>query len=317
MRVVDEEPQETIHLYVVNEDALPRKPDYPSIVMATLAFLCLLAICGISVFSEASAVEAVSFTISVRGFHLTPVSKTVQTTVLATGKGHTPATSASGIITFYNGLPYTQIVPINTRLTGADGVSVLTDAQAVIPPAAQTSPPTYGQTNVTAHAMMPGIAGNMQAGAINTPCCASAIIAQNPYAFTGGRNARDYTYLTRNDVTMATTPLLPMLQSQTLSILPSPQLNPHCSTVTHSSPGVGKETKSGQLTIVETCSADSYSETVAAQAITTESRKYGKGILTHVHYVVVGISEKRGVAVSLYVEGLWQPFMMRRNWTGK
>src|SRR5258706_1767736 len=123
MRVLDEEPKETIHLYVVPEDQLRKKPDYPSIFIALLGLICILAIVGISVFSAAPDHE-VSFIVTIQGFHLAPVSKTLKTTVIATGKGHTQTTYATGIITFYNGLPYTQIIPVGTKLTGEDGVSV-------------------------------------------------------------------------------------------------------------------------------------------------------------------------------------------------
>src|SRR5258708_1808186 len=205
MNVVDEQPMETLHLYVIPEDEFPRKPDYPSIIGAIFALLCILAILGISVFSAGPADHEVSFTLTIPGFHLMPVAKTIKVTVPATGKGHTPATNAEGIITFYNGLPYTQIVPTGTRLTGADGVSVITDTQAVIPSAAQTTPPTYGHTNVSAHALIAGASGNISAGEINLACCATSIIAQNPYNFTGGKNARDFTYLTQQDVTQTTT----------------------------------------------------------------------------------------------------------------
>ena len=191
MQVLNEEPRETIHLYVVPEDQLPKKPDYFSLFMAAAGLLCILAIIGISVFSAVPDHE-VSFTITIAGFQLAPVSKTVKTTAIATGKGHTPATTATGIITFYNGLPYTQIIPTGTRLTGADGVSVITGEQAVIPPAAQTTPPTYGHANVAAQAATLGASGNIRAGDINMACCVTSVIAQNPYNFSGGRNAQGF-----------------------------------------------------------------------------------------------------------------------------
>ncbi len=311
MRVVDEQPQETIHLYVVSEDEVPRKPDYPSILAAIFTVLCLFAIVGMSVFSAAPEDRKVSFTLTIPGFHLAPVSKTGKTTVIATGKGHTPATSATGIITFYNGAIYTQIIPVGTILKGSDGVSVITDQQAIIPPAAQTTPPTYGHTNVPAHSVLAGASGNIQAGDINEACCVTSVIAQNPYNFTGGRNARDFPYLTSQDVTKATASLLPTLQLQTLSLLPYPQLNSSCSTTTHTSPSVGKETPSAELTIVETCTADSYSEQALAHAITTYSKNFGKGTLTKVQFVVVSVTEKKGVSITLYVVGQWKPILMR------
>lgn len=310
MRVVDEEPQETIHLYVIPENQLPKKSAYSSIIVAIVAFLCILAIVGISVFSEAPHQE-VSFTLTIPGFHLAPVSKTVKITAIAAGKGYTPATYATGIITFYNGLSYTQIVPIGTRLTGADGISIVTDADAVIPPVAKTTPPTDGHTTVPAHALVPGVNGNIQAGDINIACCATSIIAQNPYHFSGGRNARDFTYLTSQDVTTTISPLLPTLHASTLSLLPNPRLNPSCSTTTKSSPSVGKETTRALLTIVETCKADSYSEKAVAHAITTYSNHFGKGMLTKVQFFVVSVTEKKGVIITLYVVGQWKPFVMR------
>ncbi len=311
MRVVDEQPMETLHLYVIPEDELPRKPDYPSIIGAIFALLCILAILGISVFSAVPTAHEVSFTLTIPGFHLAPVSKTLKTTVIATGKGHTQATTATGIITFYNGLPYTQIVPTGTRLTGADGVSIITDADAVIPPVAKTTPPTDGHANVPAHALIAGVQGNISAGDINIACCATSIIAQNPYNFTGGKNARDFTYLTSQDVTQTTATLLPALQTQALSLLSNPRLNPHCSTVTHSEPTAGKETTSALLTIIETCKADSYSEKSLIHTITTYSKQFGKGTLTHAQFFLVSVTEKKGVEISLYVVGQWHPFVMR------
>ncbi|HEX6478481.1 MAG TPA: baseplate J/gp47 family protein [Ktedonobacteraceae bacterium] len=309
---MDEPPMETLHLYVLSEDEVPRQPDYPSIMGAFFAVLCLLVMLGISGFSATPTESKIAFTLTIPGFHLAPVSKTLKTIVVATGKGHTQATTATGMLTFYNGLPYTQIIPIGTQLTGADGRSVLTDADAVIPPVAKTTPPTDGHTNVPAHALVSGASGNISAGDINLACCATSIIAQNPYNFTGGKNARDFTYLTNQDVIHATSTLLPTLQTQALSLLPTPQLNSSCSTTTTSSPNVGKETRSALLTIVETCKADSYSVTAVAHALTTYSKRLGTGTLTHVQTFVVGVSQRKGVSITLYVGAQWHPLVMRR-----
>ena len=65
---------------------------------------------------------------------------------------------------------------------------------------------------------------------------------------------------------------------------------------------------------VETCKADSYSVTSVTHAITTYSKGFGTGTLTHMQFFAVGV--KNGV-VLLYVVGRWNPFMMRRYWTGK
>lgn len=317
MKALDDQTTETLHLYVIPENELPRKLDYPSLVMASLAFLCILAIVGISVFSTNPTGQPISFTLTIRGVRLAPVSKTLNTTTTATGKGHTQATTATGIITFYNGAIYTQIIPTGTILKGSDGVSVITDAQAVISPAAQTTPPTYGHINVSAHALIAGAGGNIQAGDINMACCVTSVIAQNPYAFSGGRNARDFTYLTVSDVKNTASALLPTLQTSTLSLLPNPQLSPRCSPVIHSSPGIGKETASATLTIIETCSAFSYSVPSVVHAITTYSKRFGKGTFSKVQYFIVDVAERKGVRIMLYVAGRWNPFIMHRYWTGK
>src|SRR5207237_169352 len=133
----------------------------------------------------------------------------------------------------------------------------------------------------------------------------------------GGRNARNFTLLTTRDVSRAASSLVPVLQAQVLSRLPTPLLTPQCSATVTSSPRAGTETTSAQLTISETCNAASYSEQTVGQAITAYSRKFGKGTLTHMQFFVVGVRENRGVAIMLYVVGRWQPLEIRHTWTGK
>lgn len=311
----DQTTTETLHIYVVPEGTVPSPQNDHSPVLGLLACACLLlCMVAVTVFSARPLSREVTFTITVAGFRLVPVSVSSKTTVMATGKGYISAQTASGSITFYNGLTYTQVVPTGTRLTGTDGISVVTDGQAIIPPAAETTPPTYGQITVLAHAVLAGTAGNIHAGDINAPCCATSIIAQNRYAFTGGADAREYTYVTHADITHATNTLVPTLQSQALSHLPTPQFAPHCSTKTHSVPSVGAETTSALLTLTETCRADSYSLTSVSHAITTYSKRFGHGTLSHIQVFVVGVKNEE---VSLYVVGQWRPLHIRRYWMGK
>ena len=106
----------------------------------------------------------------------------------------------------------------------------------------------------------------------------------------------------------AQTPLLPTLQVQTLSLLSIPQLNPACSTVTTSTPRVGKETRNAVLRITETCKAFSYRMSSVKDAIRTYSRRFGTGILAHVQFSVVGI---KGVLLTIYVTATLTPAAMR------
>ncbi len=307
-QIVDEQPMETLHLYVVPEVPKSRR-DYLSIFMTILCSLFVIGIIAISVFSPTPD-HSVEFTITMKGFALLPVTKTTTITATATGKGHNDATFATGMLTFYNGALYTQIIPIGTILIGSDGVSVITDAQAVIPPAVQTTPPTYGYTSVPAHSLKGGTAGNIQARDINLACCVTSVIAQNHYTFTGGRNARNFTYLTKQDVTNTITPLLTMLHSQALSLFPSsPILNSTCTTATATTPSVGRETKSAMLTIVETCKAFSYSISTAKTAIVAYSKRFGLGVLIHLQFQVVGISATK---IKLYVTAQWKPIFVSR-----
>ncbi len=236
-----------------------------------------------------------------------PVTRTIKVTAIATGKKYVPATTATGSITFYNGAIYAQIIPFGTVLKGADGIEVVTDEQAVMPPATQTTPPTYGQVSVAAHALIPGTAGNIQAGDINEACCVTSVIAQNTL-FHGGRDAYTYTYLSNQDVKHTTASLLPALQAQTLATLPNPQLNPTCITVTNSTPGVGRETVNAVLSITETCKALSYSVSSAKDSISLYSKHFGTGTLTHVQFSIVGV---KVVVITLFVTAQWNPVSVR------
>lgn len=306
MRVVDEEPMETLHLYVVPEDQLPPKRDYLAIFTVIFCFIVLIGIIAISILAPSPDHE-VSFSLVIQGYSLAPVTKTIKVTAIATGKQYVPATTATGTITFYNGAIYSQIIPFGTVLKGADGIKVVTDEQAVIPPAVQTTPPAYGRVSVAAHALISGEGGNIQAGDINEACCVTSVIAQNTL-FHGGRDAYTYTYLSDQDVKNTTAPLLPTLRLQTLSTLPNPQLHPTCTTVTTSTPSVGKETVNAVLRITETCKALSYIVSSVKGAISLYSKHFGTGTLTHVQFSIVGVKE---VVITLFVTAQWNPIIAR------
>src|SRR3989440_3035038 len=137
-------------------------------------------------------------TVQSRVLPLLTLSKTQ--TVNATGKRHQDATAALGTVTFYNGLFTSQEVPAGTLLTGADGVQIVTDQAALIPPVTPTTPPTDGNATVQAHAVNPGAGGNIAVRDINASCCGTSVIAQNTVPFQGGQDERDYTVVTQRDV---------------------------------------------------------------------------------------------------------------------
>jgi hypothetical protein len=138
---------------------------------------------------------------------LKPVSFSQTATSLATGHGHQDANYAKGLITFYNGSSTSRLIPEGTILTGNDGVNVVTDYPVTIPTSIPTSPPIFGKANVFAHAIFTGPAGNIKAGDINTYSLGPSILAQNPYAFYGGVDARDFSIVTSSDIENALNPL--------------------------------------------------------------------------------------------------------------
>lgn len=314
MPVIDEEPMETVHIYLVLEEQLPPKNDIPSLITIAVCALVLVTY-GVLSLLVPPAQHDVSFAGTIHGFALRPVRTTSSVTTRATGKGSVHATTATGTITFYNGALYVQIIPVGTILTSSDGASVVTDEQAVIPPAAQTTPPTYGQVSVLAHALRAGASGNIAAGDLNEACCVTSVIAQNPFVFTGGTTARSFTYLTAQDVTNASTPLLAHLQTQTLVLFPTHiVLEPQCMSVITSNPVVGKETTSATVSIHETCHAFSYSKHAVIIALTTYEKSLGAGTLAHTHYSVVASNQEN---IILYVTGQWNPMVVRHWWSGK
>jgi hypothetical protein len=133
----------------------------------------------------------------VAGRRLSTLTLSQEQVMPTTGAGHRLAQAAHGSITFYNALPAAQTIPAGTLLIGADGVQVVTEADATIP-AAQM--PTEGQVSVTAYALEVGPAGNIRANDLYGACCRADVFAQNSAAFHGGQNARDFPMVTSQDL---------------------------------------------------------------------------------------------------------------------
>jgi hypothetical protein len=187
---------------------------------------------------------------------------TQQVTVPTTGRGHQPAQQAHGLVTFYNQAPTAQTIPSGMLLTGADGVQVVT-GQAVVVPAAHL--PTQGQVTVTAHAVQTGPQGNIGANDLNGLCCFAGIAVQNPQAFTGGANARDYPAVGARDVSGAAAPLIATLTSQGQAAVQA-QAHPNerlvhsvqCPSQLTATPAVGEEVTQVTVTVHVTCHAEVY-----------------------------------------------------------
>jgi hypothetical protein len=118
-------------------------------------------------------------------------------------------------ITFYNGSFTAQTVAPGTRLTGKDGVTILTSQAASIPPATPATPPTYAAVSVTAFSSIAGTVGNIPASDIDQACCGVSILAQNLYPFSGGSNSRDVTIVTKGDIANTTATIKTALDQET------------------------------------------------------------------------------------------------------
>ncbi len=139
----------------------------------------------------------------IQGRPLSAITMNQTQTVATTGKGHQDAKAGHGYITFYNAATYPQTITAGTLLTGADGVQIITDADAFIPAGTLA---TNGQATVPAHMLQVGPEGNIKAGDIYGSCCRVNVFAANT-TFTGGQPAREYQTVTQQDIITVATSL--------------------------------------------------------------------------------------------------------------
>jgi hypothetical protein len=299
-----EEPQETVHIYIVREqaeatipivDADPLPDDgqeaAPKGVLPysargsrwfclSLLFLLPFLLGGSSTVVTTLLRQTLTLTLSLHPtatqVQLSPlpeVMKSAQITVPATGLLHQDEMKAEGLITFYNGLFVPQTVPAGTTLTGNDGITVVTQEQVTIPPATATTPPIYGVAVVSAVSTTPGTTGNIPAGEINQPCCGGSLLAHNLTAFTGGRNAQDVPVVQESDIQSAAMTLKAELyqavNSQARSAQqPGEQLLPlTCTNTTSADRNAGDQVSKVTVTLSEQCIPLAYSLAEVQKAV--------------------------------------------------
>jgi hypothetical protein len=125
----------------------------------------------------------------VQGRLLSTLTLSQAKTVPTSGTGHQDARAARGLLTLYNALPAEQTVPAGTLLTGADGVQVVTEQDALLPAGSLS---TNGRVTVWSHAVSTGPAGNIAAHDLYGPCCRVNVFVQNAlYGGTGGEGLPD------------------------------------------------------------------------------------------------------------------------------
>jgi hypothetical protein len=253
---------------------------------------------------------------------LTPLTLIQSTTAVATGKGHQDARSAMGTITFFNGLFTSQTIAAGTTLTGSDGVQVVTDQLAVIPAAWASTPPTYGQVTVSAHALYPGAQGNIPVHDVNQTCCMPSVLAQNTNAFHGGQRERDYTVVTSKDIDRGvaglTTTLIQSAQAAFTAQLTAHEalVTPDCKRTMTADHQAGAEAAVVTVAVSEQCTAIAY-DAAALREGATRMFTYELARREGIHYRLLGavkvsvlharfIDQKRGVAsLTVHMEGTW------------
>jgi len=181
---VDDEPIETLHIYLERE-----QPHRPSLLPIFLSVVALLLIVATSVLgsSQQPVTRAV---IRVPAVPLPPKIFTAQVAVIPTGIKLFPATTAHGWLTFSNGSIIGQSIPADFIIQG-----VATD-NAVYVPAGNAN--GYGYATVSAHSLLSGTGGNLATLAINQ-VIGSSIYIRNLSAFSGGRDSYSVKVVTAQD----------------------------------------------------------------------------------------------------------------------
>jgi hypothetical protein len=190
MQTVDEQPIETIHLYVVREEET--KP--PGRLLIILSVICLFAIIGIGLFSPNHPTYE-NKTIRVPAVFLPLEQFSVEQAIIPTGIKTYPAITAHGIVTVYNGSVLSERIPQGMIFSTGNGIEVITDAPVYIPAG---NPPYYGTATIPAHAVVSGKQGNITAFAINN-IFGTSLYIRNKHAFTGGENGYAVSVVTVQD----------------------------------------------------------------------------------------------------------------------
>lgn len=240
-------------------------------------------------------------------------------TVKASGVGHIPATVAVGTLTFYNSSSAEQTVPAGTVFTDSNGVQVVNNVDAVIPAG---NPPTAAQVTVSAHAVTGGENGNIPAFDFNNvPCCATGVFVLNTAAFSGGQDAKIFTYVQQTDIDEAVSALdAPVManvqtalqkQIHTNEQLVSP---PQCGTNVNSDHSAGDHASNVTVNTMVVCTGEVYDQQavqlIAQEMLKTDPTEYpGDG------YVLVGaivttvtkasVDAKGVISLLVNVEGVW------------
>lgn len=264
----------------------------------------------------------------VPGRALPAITMSQQKTVPTTGTTHQDARVSHGLITFYDGATYAQTIPAGTTLTGADGIELVTDTDAIIPAAVF---PTFGQASVTTHAAIAGAGGNVRAGDVYGACCRLNVSAVNS-AFHGGQDARTYQSVTQQDITNITTSLTANLEQSVQAVFQAQVQSTEtlitplaCISKVTPDHKVGEEATQVQVMVSETCTGTTYT-TQAVTSLTTQRATQDAEKRLGVGYTTTGVQTRimhahttnHGTSVDITSASLWAyPFSQEQQDTIK
>jgi hypothetical protein len=190
MQTVDEQP-ETIHLYVIREEA--PKPQLFPIFFSALVLLILLALAVAVPYQQ----PVTRLTLRVPAVLLPVKTFTAQVAIVPTGVKTYPATTAHGVLTITNGSVIAQTLPSGLTFVSSTGLSVVTDRATYVPPGSADG---YGVSTVPAHLLTAGI--NLATLSINQTI-GTSLYVRNLQPFTGGRPAYSVKVITEEDRQLA------------------------------------------------------------------------------------------------------------------
>ena len=206
-KAANDQPMETIHVYVVREGQT--RPSLTPVIISVLALFILIAS---GILTSYQQPEQRAF-IRVPAVLLPLKTFTTSVSVIPTGSKTYPATTAHGLLTITNGSILAEELPQGMIFTGKDGVEVITDAAVNVPAGSATD---YGIAHVSAHAVIPGAAENISALDINVVEGTSLYI-RNVQPFKGGENSSTVIVITHQDRKTAITQARATLLPQTLN----------------------------------------------------------------------------------------------------
>ena len=164
---------------------------------------------------------------------------------------------ARGFVTFHNAARHQKLVHAGTVVTSKNGIQFVIEQDAIIPSALPT---LDGWSTVPAHAVLPGVSGNITSGSLAS-CCHLFVTASIFAPFTGGRDARTHTFVSSRDLetrySLLYSKLMQSVQPAFLAQVTGDEtlLPAHCSQDNTSDASVGGEAQVVHVRVSLTCTA--------------------------------------------------------------